>query len=164
MQKWQRPRIRTALLVAMVVGATIATTSSGAAADPIGPPAQPSQTWIVTLVGDVNSQSAAPELAGRQGGHLLAVYSHVLDGFAFSGPAAAAAALANDPRVASVEPSRTLHAVEIAPNGILRTSAWAAHQAGYTGVTSSGTPVRVAVVDTGIQLSHPDLASNIAPG
>ena len=76
----------------------------------------------------------------------------------------AAAALARDPRVAHVEASRTLHAVEIAPNGILRTSAWAAHQAGYTGVTSGGTPVRVAVVDTGIKLDHVDLAANIAPG
>jgi subtilisin family serine protease len=69
-----------------------------------------------------------------------------------------------DPRVAHVEVSRTLHAVEIAPNGILRTSAWAAHQAGYTGVTTSGTPVRIAIVDTGIDLTHPDLAPNLAPG
>ena len=59
--------------------------------------------------------------------------------------------------------ARTLHAVEIAPNGILRTSAWAAHQAGYTGVTTGGTPVRIAIVDTGIKLDHVDLAANIDP-
>ena len=41
---------------------------------------------------------------------------------------------------------------------------WAAHGAGYTGVTGGGTPVRVAVVDTGIKLDHVDLAANIAPG
>src|SRR5262249_35116855 len=28
----------------------------------------------------------------------------------------------------------------------------------------SGTPVRVAIVDTGIDLNHPDLVSNLAPG
>src|SRR4029079_16153195 len=106
----------------------------------------------------------APQLAGRQGGRGLAGYSHVLNRFAVSGFAAAAGALARDPQVAHVEASRTLHAVEVAPNGILRTSAWAAHQAGYTGVTSGGTPVRVAVVETGIKLDHVDLAANIAPG
>ncbi len=81
------------------------------------------------------------------------------------GPRQAAAALARNPRVTDVELARTLHAVdEYAPNGILRTNAWAAHGAGYNGTTSGGTPVRVAVVDTGIKLDHVDLAANIAPG
>jgi subtilisin len=157
---------RLALLVATVITLAIGTMSAATAAvDPIGPkPALSTPTWVVTLVGHGNAPREASQLAGGQGGRLLAVYSHVLNGFAFSGSAEAAAALARDPRVAHVEAARTLHAVEIAPNGILRTSAWAAHQAGYTGVTSGGTPVRVAVVDTGIKLDHVDLAANIAPG
>ncbi len=155
-----------ALVVGTVLVFTTGTLSVAApAVDPIGPaPAQPSPTWIVTLAGHASAQNEAPQLAGRQGGRLVAVYSNVLNGFAFAGSAAAAAALARDPRVAKVELARTLHAVEIAPYGILRTSAWAAHQAGYTGVTSGGTPVRVAVVDTGIKPDHVDLAANLAPG
>ncbi len=157
---------RLALLGVTVVALAGWTMSAAAAAvDPIpSAPAPLNQTWIVTLVGTADAPREAPQLAAREGGRLLAVYSHVLDGFAFSGSPDAAAALARDPRVVHVEASRTLHAVEIAPNGILRTSAWAAHQAGYTGVTSDGTPVRVAVVDTGIKLDHTDLAANIAPG
>jgi subtilisin family serine protease len=155
---------RLALVVATVFALAGAAMPAAGAVDPIGPAADSTATWIVTLVDHVDAAREAPQLAHRQGGQLLAVYSHVLDGFAFTGSADAAAALARDPLVAHVEVARTLHAVEIAPNGILRTSAWAAHQAGYTGVTSGGTPVRVAVVDTGIKLDHPDLAPNIAPG
>jgi subtilisin len=157
---------RLALLAATIIALAGATMPAAAAAvDPIPPAsAPPGQTWIVTLVDHADAPREAPQLAQREGGQLLAVYSHVFDGFAFSGSANAAAALAHNPRVAHVEASRTLHAVEIAPNGILRTSAWAAHQAGYTGVTGGGTPVRIAVVDTGIKLDHVDLAANIAPG
>jgi subtilisin family serine protease len=157
---------RCALFITTVIAFAVATMSTATAAvDPVGPKAAAAdQTWVVTLVGHADAPREAPQLAGRQGGRVLAVYSHVLNGFAFSGSAAAAAALARDPQVAHVEASRTLHAVEVAPNGILRTSAWAAHQAGYTGVTSGGTPVRVAVVDTGIKADHVDLAANIAPG
>jgi len=167
MQTGQWSKTSRLLLLAVTVVALAGWNMSAVAAavDPIpSTPAQPGQTWIVTLVGNADAPREAPELAAREGGRLLAVYSHVLDGFAFTGSADAAAALARDPRVAHVEVARTLHAVEIAPNGILRTSAWAAHQAGYTGVTSGGTPVRVAIVDTGIKLDHVDLASNIAPG
>ena len=139
-----------ALLVATVVtlaGSTVA----AAAVDPIGPPPAPSAppgTWIVTLTPGADARAEAPGLAQQHGGQVVAVYTHVFEGFAFSGSAAAADALAHNPHVTHVEESRTLHAVEIAPNGILRTSAWAAHQAGYTGTTTGGKPVRVAVVDT----------------
>src|SRR5262249_1324151 len=151
----------------IVMSLAVATMSSaGAAVDPLPPTPPPSeQTWIVTLVPAADARREAPGLVQREGGRLLASYTHVLDGFAFSGSARAGAALAQNPRVTHVEAARTLHAVdEYAPNGILRTSAWAAHGAGYNGTTSGGTPVRVAVVDTGIKLDHVDLAANIAPG
>jgi subtilisin family serine protease len=148
----------------VVVSTVAAGSAAGAAVDPVGPAPAHDQTWIVTLVGDADAAREAPPLVRGEGGQLLAVYSHVLHGFAFAGSTAAAAALARNPRVAQVEAARTVHAVEIAPNGILRTSAWAAHDAGYTGVTSGGTHVRVAVVDTGIKLDHVDLAANLAPG
>ena len=162
-QWWRTGRV--ALLAVTFAVASGTMSAAVAAVDPIGPaPAPSGQTWIVTLVGNADPPREAPQLVGRHSGQLLVVYSHVLNGFAFSGSADAAAALARDPRVTHVEASRTLHAVEIAPYGILRTSAWAAHEAGYSGVTSSGTAVRVAVVDTGVNLNHVDLEANLTQG
>ena len=158
---------RGALLVTVILGVAGASlaTAEAAPVDPVGPTGAPSSTWIVTLGTTVDAENAAPGLARRAGGDVVATYEHALNGFAFRGSPAAAAALAQAPGVVGIEQSRTVHAVdEYAPFGILRTSAWAAHQAGYTGVSSGGTPVRVAVVDTGVKLNHPDLAANIAPG
>src|SRR5262245_58876939 len=153
---------RRALLIAALVALGSSSVAVGAAAaapvDPVGPAPVTQGTWIVTLSPGIDAHGAAAQFAHRVDGNVVGTYSYVLNGFAFSGPPAAATALSHLPGVTSVEPSRTLHAVEIAPNGILRTSAWAAHNAGYTGVTASGTPVRVAVVDTGIDLDHTDLA------
>jgi len=168
MQTIQWPRSRwCALLAVVVIALAVGTMSAATAAvDPLPPAsAQSDQTWIVTLVDNADAPREAPPLVQHEGGRLVATYTHALDGFAFSGSAQAAAAMARNPRVTHVELARTVHAVgELAPNGILRTSAWAAHGAGYTGTTSGGTPVRVAVVDTGIKLDHVDLAANIAPG
>ena len=78
---------RLALLAVTVLALAGGTMSAAAAAvDPIrSAPAPPNQTWIVTLVGTADAPREAPQLAAREGGRLLAVYSHVLDGFAFSG-------------------------------------------------------------------------------
>jgi len=150
----------------MILAVSVASlATAGGAVDPVGPAPSSSSTWIVTLDRTLDAKDVAAGLARRAGGDVVTTYEHVLNGFAFNGSPAAAAALAHVPGVVGIEQSRTVHAVdEYAPFGILRTSAWAAHQAGYTGVSSGGTPVRVAVVDTGVQLNHPDLAANIAPG
>src|SRR5437762_1194799 len=121
---------RRALFVATLLALAVGPTSVAAAGvDPVGPTPAPSPTWIVILTDHGDAEREAHALVQPEGGRVLAVYSHVLDGFEFSGSPAAAAALARNPRVAHVEATRSLHAVEIAPNGILRTSAWAAHQA-----------------------------------
>src|SRR6476659_3244660 len=99
--KWSTSR-RFALLAALVISLTAGTASAATAAvDPLPPaPAGQDQTWIVTLAGNADAPREAPQLVQREGGRLLAAYTHVLDGFAFAGSAQAAAALARDPRVA----------------------------------------------------------------
>jgi subtilisin family serine protease len=166
MSRWWKTG-RRALLTTIIlgVGGASLATAGAAATDPVGPAPAPSSIWIVTLDKTVDAKNVAPGLARGAGGDVVTTYEHVLNGFAFTGSAAGAATLVHAPGVVRIEQSRTVHAVdEYAPFGILRTSAWMAHQAGYTGVSSGGTPVRVAVVDTGVKLNHPDLATNIAPG
>ncbi|MEX2447971.1 MAG: Ig-like domain-containing protein [Solirubrobacterales bacterium] len=90
------------------------------------------------------------------------VYGSALRGFA--GPAAAkqAKALAADPRVASVEPDRTVRALaQSLPTGVDRIDA-DANPTAAIGEDGGEVPVTVAIIDTGIDLDHPDL--NVATG
>jgi subtilisin len=100
-------------------------------------------------------------------------YSTALNGFAFRGSARAAAALAKNPHVdyviadqavALVEPMAvsagpSIAAAQVAPTGLRRIG-------GSTNGTTQtlandGAGVGVAVIDTGIDLRHPDLATGI---
>src|SRR5262245_41044574 len=98
-QQWWKAG-RHALMLATVVTLVLGATSAAAAVDPIGPPPPPStETWIVTLTPGADARAEAPGLAQQHGGQVVAEYTHVFDGFAFSGSANAAAALAHNPRV-----------------------------------------------------------------
>jgi fibronectin type 3 domain-containing protein len=130
---------------------------------PVGTDALARDSWIVTLRADAAPARIAGILARDVGGETGAVYRHALNGFQFLGSAEAAAALANDPRVVSVLPDRALYlTAETLPFGIERIAAYGlgedvgAYQEGYR-----GNGARVAILDTGIDLDHPDLAANI---
>ena len=119
-------------------------------------------SWIVTLKRGEDVAVAA-RISKKAGGTSGLEYSHALRGFQFKGSAKAAAALAKDPRVKAVTPDHAVYLTEIVPNGISRVHAWSfsgptqgAYQAGFTG---SG--ARIAILDTGIDLAHPDLAASI---
>ncbi|TAK35642.1 MAG: peptidase S8 [Chloroflexota bacterium] len=128
--------------------------------------------YIVVLrdqVQDVDSE--ADRLAGKHG---LArddedrqhVYYAAVRGFAARMSAVQAAALAKEPSVAFVSPDRVVRAIgkpgggtapqpaQVVPDGIARV--------GANGLSNTGTGIGVAVIDTGIDLTHPDLQSNIA--
>lgn len=118
-------------------------------------------SWIVMLVPGADAGAEAPGLARAAGGEVGHVYRHALTGFQMRGSAVAAEALRNNPRVVSVEPDRSLELTETLPFGVKRISAYrtdggGAYQAGFRG---SG--ARIAVLDTGIDLDHPDLVASI---
>lgn len=154
-------KVRALVLILMAVlasarpAASAVTGAGGSGPDAVG-------TWIVVLADRSDVAGAALALAGRVGGEVSQVYDHVLGGFAFRGSAAAADALARSPEVRSVEPDRPVHLTEAVPFGVLRIGGWSAHQAGYAGTTSIGTKVRIAIVDSGINAAHSDLAPNVA--
>jgi len=118
-------------------------------------------SWIVMLAPGADAAAEAPGLAGAAGGSVGHVYRHALTGFQLRGSAAAADALRRSPRVASVEPDRSLELIETLPFGVKRISAYrtgggGAYQAGFRGAGA-----RIAVLDTGIDLDHPDLVASI---
>ena len=120
-------------------------------------------TWIVTLDPDAPAAEHAFGLAAQNGGQVEHVYHLVLNGFSFRGSAQAADAIASNPNVLRVEHTRVLQAAEVGPNGVFRIDGWAAHGAGHDGRMANGTPVRIAILDTGIMPNHVDLAPNLKP-
>lgn len=135
--------------VVMVLGVLTPVAPSGANG--------PESSWIVTLVDGANPSDEARGLARQHGGHTGHVYEHALNGFQFLGSEQAARNLERNPRVVDVIADGVVHAVEqTAPTGVKRIEAPAAHTAGQ-----SGSGVTVAVIDTGIDLDHPDLKGNI---
>ena len=118
--------------------------------------------WIVTLDRNSNPNIEAFRLAQAHGGQVGQIYTAVLNGFSFHGSDQAASALARNPMVLNVVPNRSVRAIaQTLPVGVRRIdashpSAVDAHDLGFTG---SG--IRIAILDTGIDLDHGDLGSKI---
>jgi len=110
--------------------------------------------YIVVL----NDNAGNPK--GVAAGHGLTadnVYGHAFKGFAAKIPAQALNGLQNNPHVAWIEPDRVVTAKDIQtlPTGIDRIDA----EQSFTGVPVD---VDIAIIDTGIDLDHPDL--NVVQG
>jgi subtilisin len=116
----------------------------------------------VVLEGGEDAHAASRSFERRYGTEVRHVDDSALDGYATSMTARQAAAAARQKGVDGVEPDQTVTAVELAPNGILRTDSWNAHQDGHDGRTLERTSVRVVVLDTGVNAAHADLAPNLS--
>ena len=118
--------------------------------------------WIVSLVpgGDIEARAKAlTKDVGRSPKH---IYTHAIHGFSFRGSEQAAAKLAAKAGVRQVVRSDPVSLIaESTPSGIRRIdarhpSAADAHDSGFRGAG-----VSIAILDTGVDLDHPDLAANI---
>jgi subtilisin len=151
--------VKRSLFVLALAAALAMTAVPVHAADPATPE---HPTWIVTLAPGTPASDHAAGLVGPLGGSVDYVYRHVLNGFAFRGSERAAQALEHNPNVLRVEPNRDVHMTgESASNGFFRIDADDAYYAGDRGEMTDGTPVRIAVLDTGIMVNHIDLAPNL---
>jgi subtilisin family serine protease len=125
----------------------------------VGAAPESGSSWIVALVEGADASDEAPGMARRYGGRSGHIYEYALTGFQFLGTAQAAANLSRNPRVRTVLADGALRATaETLPTGISRVDGPAALGGGQTGAGTT-----VAVLDTGIDLDHPDLAGNIHP-
>jgi subtilisin family serine protease len=121
-------------------------------------------TYVVVLDSDVTDvQPAAAALAHSHGGTVGFVYEHALRGFSIEVSTAGAAGIARSPRVAYVEADQVFTvAAQSMPTGIDRVYADDNTNIDIDGVDDVRVDVDVAVIDTGIDLDHPDL--NVAGG
>ena len=121
--------------------------------------AAPDKSVIVVLKPGANPN----RVAKRMGVKVRHVYRHVFTGFAGTLPAAAVAARARDPQVALLaDDTRIEAASQSLPTGIDRVEADQNADASIDGEPGPTLNVDVAVLDSGIDLDHPDL--NVAGG
>lgn len=166
-------RMTTRLLLAASAVTALAAGPTLIAAPAVAAPPAGSQTegviagaWIVTLKDGESPDRVADDHRLNEGAQVEHLYRHALNGYAARMSEAAAARVAQDNRVLSVQADRVVSvpraaakpggggtgAGEVAPTGVSRSNA----------VGKAGLPaVTVAVIDTGIDPTHPDLAARI---
>jgi subtilisin len=114
--------------------------------------------YIVVLKSSVRKPGAvAANQARAYGAQVTHVYRSALKGYAAKIPSGRVAALRANRNVRFVSPDRVMRvAGQTVGTGVSRIRA--------VGKANKGSGVNVAVIDTGIDLNHPDLAANIVGG
>ena len=158
-------RIRALAVAVAVVAGLMAVAGPAFAANRNGDASIVPGSYIVVLDDSVKSVSnQLAEHERRDGVRARHVYRTALKGYSAKLTPAQVRDLASDPQVASIEPNRIVHVAdtlaggETVPTGIARIGA-ASTSTGWANPASSAA---VAVIDTGVDLDHPDL--NVGSG
>ncbi|MEU7838816.1 S8 family peptidase [Nonomuraea sp. NPDC049129] len=148
-----RPRT---LMLASLVGAL----ALSAAPLPASAAAPETSTYIVQLNPNVRAgtQAAAQDQVSRYGGHLIGVYEDAFKGYTATLTAEAAEKLRQTPNVLTVEKDAVVTAfAQTVPTGVRRIFAPSNPNLDIDGVDDVQINTDVAVVDTGVDYTHPDL-------
>ena len=145
-------------LLASIAASTMLVAALGgiASARPASVPDTPNG-YIVVLKDSAAPAKVASDHASKYGAEVDYLYSAALKGYAAHMSASSAARVADDSRVLFVQRDGVVHATEqTTPTGINRSDAEVSPTALIDGVDAR-VAVDVAVIDTGVDLDHPDL-------
>lgn len=135
----------------------------------VAAPGVPTPVIVVFRDGAGAPAQIADALGRAHGFEIGRVYEHALRGFAATVPAGRLAGLRADPRVDYIELDQVVRTTDhTVPTGINRTFANVNSAIDIDGTDDFRVDVDVAVIDTGIDLDHPDLnvfaSTNCAAG
>ncbi|GLZ79570.1 hypothetical protein Afil01_43770 [Actinorhabdospora filicis] len=144
--------MRTPLTV--LLGATVALATLAVPA-----PAQASETgsYIVVLRDGADPASVLSRHVNRYGGHAGHLYTSAIHGFSAELTTAGANALRADPLVASVDADHEVHVTDTVPTGVKRAYAASNPNLRINGSDDYSVDADIAVIDTGVDVGHPDL-------
>lgn len=114
------------------------------------------------LIGFRQTPGPSEQALVRAHGGVIKYSYHLIPGIAASVPQAAIDGLSRNPNVTMIEDDLTVYAIDAELDyawGVKRIGAGTVHDSG-----NKGTGVKVAVIDTGIDYTHPDLNGNYAGG
>ena len=144
-----RRRLVGGMLAALLVSVMAAMPSAAAAPSGAG-------SYIIVLKDTASPSTMARAHASRYGAKVGHVYSHALRGYSATLPSDRVAALKADPNVAAVTPDLPVHAfAQTLPTGINRIDGELSST--QSGNGSGDVDVDIAIIDTGINTTHPDL-------
>ncbi len=138
----------------------------GLALGPSATEAAPPEMVKVIVCFDRAPGAGAEDLIRKNGGRVKSKF-HCVCAVAATIPASAAATLRKAKGVLSVEPDGVVHAHGLSATwGVSRIGSGPVHAGTFGGNVQPvlGTGVKVAVIDTGIDYTHPDLTMNYAGG
>jgi subtilisin len=140
------------LLLSVLWGAALVAAGPGASAAPTG-----SGNYIVVFKDSVTNPAAlAASQTKKLGATLSFVYKVALRGYAATIPTSRLAELTSDPSVAYVAPDLPVQAAaQVLPSGVDRVDGELSSTVSGDGTGSVN--LNVAVIDSGIDLTHPDL-------
>ena len=116
---------------------------------------------VPVLIGFASQPGPSDQALVRSAGGNIKHTYRLVPAIAASLPEGAIAGLLANPRVTRVEPDIEIHAIDAELDntwGVKRIGAGTVHDAG-----NKGTGVKVAVIDSGIDYTHPDLDANFDP-
>ena len=151
----RRPLIASAAAAASVLALGATALPTGASAAPDSPAA--AESYIVVLDDDAAARTVAQAHADRFGLDVGHVYSSALEGYAATMTPATAALVEALPGVDYVQADTPVSATaQSTPTGVDRSQADVSPTAAING-SDQRVDVDVAVIDTGVDLDHPDL-------
>jgi len=124
----------------------------------------PSDRYIVVMKEGQQLDGILADVQTKLNGKALQAYTHAIRGFSVTLPKALVKRLKDDPRVAGVYEDKVLSIAQFVSDDPTDLLPLGVNRINAENKANKGAGVEVAVIDTGIDVTHPDLKDNVLGG